>query len=142
MADYKDMIKGTFNRVVSKVKDVAENGTVREVIDNGVDKAKAYSKIAKLSLQMNGASEELKRVYTEIGKLYYQQQKGNPEGCFAPLFSQADELTQNIMDLSDEIQTMKAQSDAEDVSDIDVEICNFEDIVDATENDGSDDTND
>lgn len=142
MADYKDMIKGTFNKVVGKVKDVAENGAVREAIDNGVDKAKAYSKIAKLSLQMNGASEELKRVYTEIGKLYYQQQKDNPEGCFAPLFAQADELSQNIMDLSDEIKIMKAESDAEDESDIDVEICNFEDIVDATENDGSEDSDD
>ncbi len=140
MADYKDMIKGTINKVVGKVKDVAENGAVREVIDNGVDKAKAYSKIAKLNIQMNGVSEELKRVYTEIGKLYYQQQKDSPEGCFAPLFAQADELTQNIMDISDEIKDMKAESD--DDCDIDVEICDFEDIVDATENDGSDEPRD
>lgn len=140
MANYKDILKGTFDKVVDKVKDVAENGTVREVIDNGVDKAKSYSKIAKLSLQMNGDTEELKRVYTEIGKLYYQQQKDSPEGCFAPLFSQADELSRHITALSDEIKEMKAECDVDD--DIDVEICEFEDVVDATENDGKDEHDD
>ena len=113
MADYKDIIKGTLNNIAGKVKEVAasdtvqnfcgkvkeaaETGSVKEIYDKGASRAKAYSRIAKLTLEMNGESEELKRVYTEIGKLYYDQAKDAPEGFFAPLFNQVQEISAGIL---------------------------------------------
>ncbi len=138
MADYKDIIAGTIGNIVGKVKEVAESGTVRDIYDKGASRAKSYTRIAKLTLEMNGESEELKRVYTEIGKLYYEQAKDAPEGFFAPLFSQVKEISDSIVAKEEEINTMKAEFEAEcAAADIDVEIGEFDDIVDATESDGT-----
>lgn len=142
MADYKDIISGTINSIVGKVKEVAESGAVRDIYENGASRAKSYGRIAKLALELNGENEELKRVYTEIGRLYYEQAKDAPEGFFAPLFAQAEEICGRIAAKEDEINALKADIAAAtgcDEADIDVEIGEFDDfdnIVDATEDDG------
>lgn len=142
MADYKDIISGTINSIVGKVKEVAESGTVRDIYENGANRAKSYGRIAKLALELNGENEELKRVYTEIGRLYYEQAKDAPEGFFAPLFAQAEEICGRIAAKEDKINSLKADIAAAtgcDEADIDVEIGEFDDfdnIVDATEDDG------
>ena len=139
MADYKDIIKGTLSSIAGKVKEVAESGTVRDIYDKGASRAKSYTRIAKLTLEMNGESEELKRVYTEIGKLYYEQAKDAPEGFFAPLFSQVKEISDSILAKEEEINAMKAEFEAEAAAkDIEVEVCEFDDVVDATASDGAD----
>ena len=141
MADYKDIIKGTLSSIAGKVKEVAESGTVRDIYDKGASRAKSYTRNAKLTLEMNGESEELKRVYTEIGKLYYEQAKDAPEGFFAPLFSQVKEISDSILAKEEEINAMKAEFEAECAAkDIDVEIGEFDDIVDATASDGADES--
>ena len=138
MADYKDIIKGTLSSIAGKVKEVAESGTVRDIYDKGASRAKSYTRIAKLTLEMNGESEELKRVYTEIGKLYYEQAKDAPEGFFAPLFSQVKEISDSILAKEEEINAMKAEFEAEAAAkDIEVEVCAFDEVVDATESDGT-----
>ena len=142
MADYKDIISGTINSIVGKVKEVAESGAVRDIYENGASRAKSYGRIAKLALELNGENEELKRVYTEIGRLYYEQAKDAPEGFFAPLFAQAEEICGRIAAKEDEINSLTADVAAAtgcDEADIDVEIGEFDDfdnIVDATEDDG------
>lgn len=138
MADYKDIITGTLNNIVGKVKEAANTGAVRDIYEQGASRAKSYGRIAKLSLEVNGESEELKRIYTEIGKLYFEQAKDAPEGFFAPLFAQAEEIIQRIQVKEAEIEAMKAEFEAANTeADIDVEIGEFEDVVDATETDGS-----
>lgn len=137
MADYKDIITGTLNNIVGKVKEAANTGAVRDIYEQGASRAKSYGRIAKLTLEVNGESEELKRIYTEIGKLYFEQAKDAPEGFFAPLFAQAEEISQRIQLKEAEIEAMKAEFGSEDDADIDVEIGEFEDVVDATETDGA-----
>lgn len=143
MADYKDIITGTLNTIIDKVKDVAESGTVKDIYTHGASRAKSYGRIAKLSFEMNGDSEELKRVYTEIGRLYYEQARGSADGFFAPLFAQAEEITGRILAKEQEIQDMKAAFEAENAEndgsepDVEVEVCEFEQVVDATESDGT-----
>ncbi len=137
MADYKDIITGTISNIVGKVKEVAESpsvqqavdkvkeaagdtvskvkeaaegSTVKEVYEQGASKVKSYSRIAKLSLQVNGEYEELRRVYTEIGKLCYDQYKDSPEGFFAPLFSQVEEINGRIESMEAEIDALKTES--------------------------------
>lgn len=180
MADYKDIITGTLTNLVGKVKEVAESpnvkeavdkvkaaaedtvgkvkaaaegSTVKEVCDQGANRVKSYGRIAKLSLEMNGDYEELKRVYTEIGKLCYDQFKDAPEGDFAPLFAQVEEISARIERSEAEIEAMKAEAGCQEEPDISVEIVadsvedaaeefkaaaeEFQNVVDATESEGS-----
>ena len=180
MADYKDIITGTISNIMGKVKEVAESpnvkeavdkvkaaaedtvgkvkeaaegSTVKEVCEQGASRVKSYGRIAKLNLEMNGDYEELKRVYTEIGKLCYDQFKDAPEGFFAPLFAQVEEISARIERSEAEIEAMKAEAGCQEEPDISVEIVadsvedaaeefkaaaeEFQNIVDATETEGS-----
>ena len=138
MSNYKDIITGTINTLVDKAKEVAESGTVRGIYEQGASRAKSYARIAKLGLEVNGDTEELRRVYTEIGKLYFDENENDPQGFFAPLFQQVRELKDRIEAKNEEIAAIKAEVEAQaGVSDIDVEIGDFEDIVSYTEDDGS-----
>lgn len=160
MSDYKDIINGTISTLVGKAKEIVSSDTVAGLVDkvksaaeesgvakvyeDGANRTKAYAKIAKLTLEVNGAHEELSRVYAEIGKLYYEQAKDAPEGYFAPLFAQAGELTQSILSkedevraLKDEIEAARAEKQAAAEAYDNAEIADFEQIVDATANDGS-----
>lgn len=137
MADYKDIITGTLKSFAGKVKDVAESSTVRGIYEQGTERAKAYGAIAKLTLEANGEAEELKRAYIEIGKLYFEQNRENPEGFFATLFEQVEQLNARIHEKEDEIAALKEQLGADKLVDIDVEIGDFDQVVDDTEADGS-----
>ncbi|MBR1457666.1 MAG: hypothetical protein IJ594_10985 [Oscillospiraceae bacterium] len=155
MADYRDIITGTISnlvgkakefaqsetvtQLVDKVKDTAENSSVREIYAQGAGRAKSYGRIAKMNLEINGENQELTRVFTEIGKLYYEQAKDAPEGFFASLFAQAEALSESIAAKEAEIEALKEELAPAEVvdADIEVEIGDFEDVVNATEEDGS-----
>ena len=136
MADYKDILSGTLGKVVNRVKDAAENSGVAGVYAQGAGRARAFGQIAKLSLAINGESEELKRVYAEIGRLYFAEAQNAPEGVFAPLFEQAQKLTAGIRDKQTQISQIRETYGAAEEHDIDVEFGEFDDIVDATAADG------
>ena len=138
MADYKDILSGTFGKVVNRVKDAADSTGVAGIYAQGAGRARASGQVAKLSLAINGESEELKRVYAEIGRLYFAEAQGTADGVFAPLFEQAQKLTAGIRDKQEQIDRLRetfAPADAGE-SDLDVEIGEFDDIVSATEADG------
>lgn len=136
MADYKDLINGTLKNIVVKVKDVADNAGVSEVYAKGIERTKSYGTIAKLTIDINGDTEELKRVYQEIGRLYYEENKDAPDGFYASLFSQIDALNAGIQSKRSDIEAIKAELDSSAKKDIDVEIGEFEEVVNNTENDG------
>ena len=150
MADYKDIINGTLSSLKDKAKELAGSEGVKNVVDKlgssgvvniyaqGTERAKAYGRIARLTLELNGDNTELGRVYSEIGRLYYEQNRENPEGYFAPLFAQADLITGAIHRKQDEIAALKDDVEAaKSAQDIEVEIADFEEIVNATEADGT-----
>ena len=154
MADFKDIINDTIGSLadkarglagsegvksaVGKIKETAESTGVAGVYAKGAERAKAYARIAKLTFELNSQNTELGRVYAEIGRLYFEQNRDKPEGYFAPLFSQADLITEAIHAKQDEIDTLKAAVEAaRNEPDIDVEIADFEQIVNATEADGT-----
>jgi hypothetical protein len=124
--------------LVNKAKNAVESSGVKEVYQQGADRAKAYSRIARLTLSMNSQADELKKVYTEIGKLYFEQNRQRPEGLFAPLFAQAETLMNDVKAKEQEVQELKTALSAE--KDIEVEITedidDFEAVVSATENEG------
>lgn len=146
MADYKDIITGTLGSLVEKVKDVANSGAVRGMYEQGASRAKAYGRITKLTLEINGQHEELKRVYTEIGRLCYEQNREDPKGLFVPLFQQVRELNGEIAAKEAEIASLKADMAAGDESGIEVEVeiqkdgepeDGFEQVVSATEDEAA-----
>lgn len=140
MANYKDILNGTLRSISDKAKELGESGGVKELYSRGAERAKSYAHAAKLSLEINGDSEELRKIYAEIGKLYFEQNEATPGPLYAGLFAQAEELRARLRDKEAEIRTMRESFEAaraEKAGDIKVEIGDFEDIVNATETDGS-----
>ncbi len=130
MSDYKSIIKGTLNSLGEKAKDLAESGTVREFYDKGTSKAKSLSRIAKLTLEYNGAGEDLKKAYMEIGKLYYEENSNAPQGFFTPLFEKVKDISNNMTVMEKELAALKEELQSDSDEDVD-----FDDIVSKTEND-------
>ena len=130
MADYRSIITGAIGTVVGKVKEVANKETVRELYEQGATRAKSYGRIAKLTLEVNTENENLKRVYAEIGKLYYEQAMEEPQGYFVPLFEQVASISAAIAAKGAEIDELKATMSPEEVADVEVE---FEEVVEAAE---------
>ena len=159
MSDYKDIITGTLKSLVGKAKEVAESDSVKNIVDKVkvaaenspvrdiyepvAGKAKAYGGIAKLSLEINGGREELKRVYAEIGQLYFEQTKDAPEGFYTGLFKRAEAIMADISAKEELLASLKAEvapAAAESEADIEVEIAEFEEVVDETAADGAGET--
>lgn len=137
MADYKEL----FGSLVNKAKDVMESTGVTEVYQKGASRTKAYSRIARLTLDTNSQADELRKVYTEIGRLYFEQARENPEGVFAPLFAQAGKLMDELKAKEAELEQLKSGlRDETEEKDIEVEITqdidDFDQIVNATEAEG------
>ena len=140
MANYKDMLSGTFRELAGKVREVAESGSVRDIYNKGAERAKGYARAARLMLEINGDSEELRKVYAEIGKLFFEENSAAPGPLYAGLFSQAEEIRTRLREKEQEVRAMREDFEAakaENTGDIEVEIGSFEDIVNATENEGS-----
>lgn len=132
MADYRDIL----GKLAGKVREAADSSGVMDVYAQGAGRARAFGQIAKLSLELSREHEELKSIYAEIGRLYYEQRQAAPEGFFVPLFEQAARVSDSIRDKRAKIDALRTESGVAPEKDIDVEIGSFDDVVDATEADG------
>ena len=133
MADYKDILSGTLGKLADKVKETANSSGVLDVYAQGANRAKAFGQLAKMTLELNGEHEELQRIYTEIGRLYFEQAKDAPEGFFVPLFEQAGRISDSIRQKQAEIDGLKADYLEPGEKDVEVEFGDFDDIVSAAE---------
>ena len=138
MSDTMDKLGGALSALKKKAKEAVEtvdkNGTVREAYERGTERTKAYARMAKLTMEISGENEELRKIYTEIGRLYYEQARESAGGFFAPLFAQAAETGEKIRRITDELDALREEyvpSGAE--KDIEVEIGAFDDVVSADE---------
>lgn len=140
MANYKDILTGTLGSIADKVKQSGASDAVRDMYSKGAERAKGYARAAKLSLEINSETEELRKVYTEIGKLYFEQNESAPGMLYAGLFSQAQRLRAALREKEAELRERREEFEAaqsEKHGDIKVEIDDFENVVNATESDGS-----
>lgn len=142
MSDTLDKLTDTLGGLLRKAKEVGaqavetvdRNGAVREAYARGTERTKAYGRMAKLSMDVNREREELRKIYTEIGKLYYEQKQNSAEGFFAPLFAQAGETAGRIISLEDELHALREEVLPDGAEkDIEVEIGAFDEIVSAEE---------
>ena len=112
MADYKSILKGTLNSVTKKAKDYVESGSLKEAYDKGSTTARCYANIANLSLQINGELEEENKVFIEIGRLCYDENRDNPDGRYAPLFDELKAMDERIEKMREELEAAKAAVEA------------------------------
>lgn len=96
--NFKESLKATF----SGVADMAKN-----LVSNAGDKAKALARIAKLTLDINTEKENTKKVFAEIGKLYYETNSGNPGDFFVQLFDEVNLANENIASMEAELADLK-----------------------------------
>ena len=137
MKDYRDMLSSLKDKVVD-VAGKAVSDEMRDKVAGAAhtvsERAKYASRMTRLTVDCNAELERVKRTYTEIGRLYYDQAKDAPVGFFAPLFEQAAALIESINGKQAQIQAMKDEFAAETAP---AEDADFESIVDATEDDGT-----
>jgi len=110
----RDKFRSTVSVVADRTKDLAEKTA---------DKAKSTTRIAKLTMEINSEKDALKKTYAEIGKLYYETRKDEPDGFFVQLCDEVTIALENIAEKEAEIATLKAGGEEES---IDVE---FEEVV-------------
>ena len=123
MSDYdnfKESLKSTFNEVAGKAK---------IFVSGAGDKAKALSRIAKLTLDINGEKESKKKVFTEIGKLYYETNRDDPGDFFVQLFDEISMADEHISAMETELAELKS-SVGEPIAD---SSDSFEEVVEAEE---------
>ncbi len=138
MADYKEL----FGSLLGKAKEVMDSSGVTQAYQKGAERTKIYSRIVRLTRESNSQAEELRKVFLEIGKLYFEQERDDPKGVFAPLFAQAAQLQNALRTRETELAALKAglKAQPEEEPDIEVEITqeepDFDAVVDATENAG------
>ena len=140
MPNYKDILSGTLRSLGDKVKEVGEAGGVKEIYSRGAERAKSYARAAKLSLAINGETEELRKIYTEIGKLYFEQNAAAPGPLYQGLFAQAEELREKLLALEAELKSMKdiyRPAPGEENADVAAQVDDFESVVNATESQGT-----
>lgn len=109
-------------KMLAKLGKAADSA--KDLADKAADKAKVGARIAKLTMEIAAENDGLKKTYIEIGKLYYDTHKEEPEGFFIQLCEEVALAQKNIADKEAEIESLKSKSD--DCVDIEVE---FEEIV-------------
>lgn len=89
---------------------------------------KRLTRIAKLNMDIARQKDIIKHVYTDIGRLYFEAHRDEPEGFFVHYFQTIDAALESIAVMEAEVAALKAEtvpakqaSSAED-ADITVEI--------------------
>lgn len=118
MADFNEIKQ----KMLAKLGQAADSA--KDLADKAADKAKVGARIAKLTMEIAGENDSLKKTYIEIGKLYYDTHKEEPEGFFIQLCEEVALAQKNIAEKEAEIEALKANGD----ECVDVEV-KFEEIV-------------
>jgi len=126
--EFKDKVMSTIGAVADITKDA---------VSKTADATKSVAKIARLSVEVGSEKDLIRKTYTEIGRLYYESNKGNPEAEFSQLCEEVALSENAIMKKEEEIQRLKTSSGDRDRDDnIEVEfeeIFEEEDVCDCTE---------
>ena len=123
--NFKDKLLAGLGQALDATKDMAEKAAdaTKDIAEKAADKAKAGGRIAKLNIEIATERDNMKKTFIEIGKLYYDTHKDDPEGFFIQLCEEIALAEKNIAEKEAEIAELKAGK--EDDS-IEVE---FEEIV-------------
>ncbi len=105
------------DEIMEKVKEtweiVAEGA--KELAVKTAEKAKTTARIAKLALEINGEKDMIKKAYLEIGKLYYQMHRDDPDGFFAQLCDEITVVSASISAKEEEIAELRRNGEKDDI---------------------------
>ena len=110
-----------FKRVLDNLKSKGS-----EYAGFAVDKTKDAARIAKLAVDIGSEKEALKRAYVELGKAYYEENRGTAEGLFAQLCEEVDAVNARIEGMQAEMDQLKGTFKPDEAPD-------FESVVSADE---------
>lgn len=131
---FKDKLLAKIGQAAEATKDIANKVAdgAKDAAETAADKAKAGSRIAKLNIEIATERDNMKKTYVEIGKLYYDTHKDDPDGFFIQLCDEITLAEKNIAEKEAEIAELKEalKADKDDDDTIEVE---FEEIVDQDE---------
>ena len=89
MSELRDKALASIDKVMDGGKDLA---------GKAADRAKALTRLAKLRTEISTEKENLRKTYLEMGKLYYDVHKDDPEGFFIQLCDEVALSEKNIAD--------------------------------------------
>ena len=107
----------------------AAAGIVR-LARSAAQNTKRLTRIAQLNVSIADEKKNVRHLYTEIGSLYYEAHRDDPEGFFVQLFQQLDASMEALGTMETELQALKDEkrpadadrAEAEAEPDIEVEI--------------------
>lgn len=99
------------------------------VARSGAAGAKRLARITKLKMDISSRKDSIRHTYAQIGKLYYEAHREEPEGFFTEYFRKIDIDMSEIADFEAEIAALR-----EDAADAE-----FEPVAEATEKDAEPD---
>ena len=108
MADFRKKAGAFANRAAGKAKTFAVFAA---------RKTKDMSHIAKLNVDIASERDTIKRAYNEIGKLYYETHREDPEGFFVQLCQEIDVAYDTIAAKEAEIVRLKTQAEGAEQDD-------------------------
>lgn len=107
MKDYRDILS-TFKDKVADVAGKAVSDEMRDKVAGAAqavgERAKYASRMTRLTVDCNAELERVKRTYTEIGRLYYENYRDTADAFLA-------ELCQQVTDANAHVAEMEAQMD-------------------------------
>lgn len=137
--DWKDKVLAALGQATDGARDLAGKTVdgAKCIAGTVADKAKSGGRIAKLSMDAASAREELRKTYLEIGRLYYDTHKDEPEGFFTQLFEEVRIAEENIAAMEAELAGLK-ENFKEGFPEVSIEItrdddADFSDVVDQAE---------
>ena len=145
MKDYRDMLSSLKDKVVDAagkatvaVTDVAGKAVSDEMRDKVAgaahtvsERAKYASRMTRLTVDCNAELERIKRTYTEIGRLYYENYRDTADAFLAELCQQVTDANAHVAEMEAQMDELRAAArdlhtiDAEEVidpQDIEVEV--------------------
>ena len=87
-----------FDKIGKKIGDATESA---------VDKAKDLAEVTKLNSAVSSEEKQIKQYYLEIGKIFFELDKENPDSPAAELCSKILVSQQRIEELKQRIQDIK-----------------------------------
>ncbi len=114
--DFMGKVSLLANRAAEKTKDLAAVAA---------EKTKQVSRVAKLNMDISAQRETIRKVQAELGRLYYEAHRDDPEPGLAQACREIDAANEAIASMEAEIAQIKAESDTPQDAD-------FASVVDAT----------
>ena len=85
-------------------------GGAKKLASFAAKKTKNMSRIAKLNVDIASERDTIKLAYSEIGKLYYETHREDPEPYFVQLCLEIDTALESIAAMESEVVRLKTQS--------------------------------